>query len=76
MVVDAVVCPGDTRYVPVPPVPLTSAVILVPCVTPVPLRIMPTERDGEPTGILVTVSVDPVIDAVNSMVNSKVSTNL
>jgi hypothetical protein len=60
----------------VPPVPVSNAVILVPCATPVPLSIMPIVSGGAPTGTELTVIVVVLIDAVQVVVNSKVSTKV
>jgi hypothetical protein len=67
IVVDAVVCDALTVYVPVlPVVPVNCAVIVVPAVTPVPVRTNPTARVPDPTAV--TVMVVPAMDAVKDVV--------
>ena len=64
MVVLATVCDALTVYVPTPPVPVPSAVTVVPAVTPVPVIPVPTTIVPDVTAVTVITVV--VIDAVNT----------
>src|SRR5262252_4987557 len=61
---DATVWLAETVYVPLPPLPVPSAVICVPAVTPVPRTSWPTESAPEETAV--TVSVVPAIEPVSA----------
>ena len=61
---DERVCETLTMYVPVPPVPVPKAVIMVPDNTPVPVTNCPTARAPEVTAL--TVSVVPEIEPVTT----------
>ena len=63
IVVEAAVCEVPTVYVPIPPEPVTNAVIVVPAVTPVPEITCPTAISPEETAV--TVSVVVAIEPVN-----------
>lgn len=56
--VEATVCEILTVYVPVPPVPVPNAVIIVPAVAPVPDIWEPTCRTPEVTAVTVSVVVE------------------
>jgi hypothetical protein len=65
IVVEVTVCETDTVYVPVPPLPVTSAVIVVPPVTLVPEIVCPTRSLPDVTAVTVrvVVAMDPVTTA-------------
>ena len=60
----ATLCEALTVYVPVPPVPVPNAVIVVPAAIPLPVTTWPTER--VPVDTAETVSVVPLRDPVNT----------
>jgi hypothetical protein len=62
MVVEVTVCAELTVYVPMPPVPPTRAVMVVPAATPVPTSVKPTARLPPPTAD--TVRVEPLMAPV------------
>jgi hypothetical protein len=72
MVVDATVCEALTIYVPVPPVPVSKATILVPPVTPVPDSTCPTAKLPPENAVTVRVypEILPVVVTVASDVTS------
>ena len=64
IVVEETVCEVETVYVPVPPVPVPRAVIVVPEVTPVPVMRCPTAI--VPLVTALTVSVVVLIEPVKT----------
>src|SRR3954471_1762990 len=64
IVPETTVCEVSTLYVPVPPVPETNPLILVPAVTPTPERVAPTARTPDATAV--TVNVVPEIEPVTT----------
>jgi len=60
----ATFCDALTVYVPLPPVPVRMAVMVVFAATPTPEKLCPTTREL-PAGTLVAVSVVPEMAAVN-----------
>ena len=66
IVVELTVCDADTVYVPVPPFPVPSAVIVVPAVTLVPDIVCPTRNLPDVTAVTVSVvvAIEPVTTAL------------
>ena len=74
IVVLETVCEALTVYVPVPPVPVPKAVIVVPAVIPVPDSTTPIDKVPEVTALTVNVvpDIEPVTTAlVDSVIKSQ-----
>lgn len=69
MVVETAVCEELTVYVPMPPVPLPRAVMVVPAATPAPTSVSPMAR--LPPLTAVTVRVAPLMEPVTEALTLK-----